>query len=167
MSLFLQRSTFLLGALILLSVTWGCKSEQGAQSRGALPGDFLLKMNKGSCFGQCQVYSLQVNPEGKLSFNGYRNVPIGEYVKQLSLPTQQSLLKAIKSSGFFELEDRYDNRDLSDLPSFTTYIRLNGKEKRVLNRFGAPEALEAFQEELISIIKPFENLELLEEQDSK
>ena len=99
-------------------------------------GKVFVSLSKSMCFGVCPVYDFTLYKNGQATYEGKENVKrIGSYKAQMSSVEINSLLEGISSLGYFSLEDEYDNKSVTDLPSTITYLNFDGKEKQVLCRY--------------------------------
>jgi hypothetical protein len=98
-------------------------------------------MERTACFGFCPVYEVTVYGDGEVQYIGKDFVEVeGEQTSQISEEQVRVLVQAFYDAGFFEMEDRYED-NVTDLPSTTTTITIDGETKSVYNYYGAPESL--------------------------
>lgn len=111
----------------------------------------FFKMRKTACFGDCPVYDLLINKEGKVSFNGKKYTLLkGNHEFQLSDKEFKTLKSKLGKKNFTSYESKYDNPKITDLPS--TYITHNGKEVQVRLWGEAPKELIDVHEYLEGIL---------------
>ena len=117
------------------------------QERRLSVDSLIARIERTPCYGTCPVYTLSVYNTGFVTYEGENFVEnkgfYGAYVSRNVLSTLQHMAQEI---GFAELQDRYDNEGITDIPSTITTVRLNGKLKTVVNRDGGPEKLQQFQD---------------------
>lgn len=105
-------------------------------------------IDRGWCFGTCPVYKVEIFNDGTVLYHGKSNVEKeGDFIGQISSKKMKTLLdiaKRIKYSGF---EAQYDN-NISDIPTCTTSIVIDGKRTKVQRRGPGPEGLTAFEKTL-------------------
>jgi len=102
----------------------------------------LISLNKTACFGECPVYSVQFFKDGSVIYEGIENVEkIGKYRGELDVTKVNEIIVTASEMGYFDLDFRYDNEHVTDMPSATTYIDYKGKQKRVFCRFECDKRL--------------------------
>ncbi|NNK80345.1 MAG: hypothetical protein HKO93_02520 [Flavobacteriales bacterium] len=124
------------------------KAEKAAQEAAPVSppvyvGDsLLLHFERSTCFRRCPAYKIKVYESGFTTYEGVNFVDnIGYYQTQLSPSEIAEIYTFIAEADFFELEDRYDNENIMDLPSMTFRAKAMGKDKQILARYEIPEAL--------------------------
>jgi len=119
------------------------------------PNDSLFaSIYRGACFGRCPVYELKIYNNGLVVLKGKNFVDkIGEYVMELSPNEMMTFVSKAKEIKYFELDDSYDNKNVTDLPGTSTTIVIDGKRKKVYSRIGAPKELKEFEALFDALIK--------------
>lgn len=114
----------------------------------------FASINKGFCFGTCPVYTINIYKSGFVTYNGTHNVDLkGEYSTMISYEKMLKFIEIAKRIEYMNMKDVYDNEGVTDLPSTTTSIVLNGKRKTVRRRFDFPPAIKVYEkvfEEMLS-----------------
>lgn len=113
----------------------------------------LSSYTKTSCMGSCPTFRFEVYMNGKAFFTGEENVErLGRWSADISDSELQEIKSIFEKNDFFTLEDRY-YADISDLPA--TYIEFmsDGKEKKVMDYYGAPQRLKQLEQEIEAIIE--------------
>ncbi|MCK4750259.1 MAG: hypothetical protein KAT15_24550, partial [Bacteroidales bacterium] len=121
-------------------------------SRNFTGENILIEMEKTPCYGQCPVYSIQIDQMGNGLFKGVENTElVGLYSFHLHDDELIHLKSMFEGIGFFTLEDRYFEY-VSDLP--TTYItyRSGGKEKKIMDYYGAPKELNNLEKQIETLV---------------
>ena len=114
--------------------------------------DIMIEMKKTPCFGHCPVYTITIGNNGKGLFEGSENVEnIGTYRFRLSGVEIEELIISFEKARFFELEDKY-YKLMSDLPTTWLTYRANGKQKEIMDYYGAPEELKALENEIETLV---------------
>lgn len=111
-----------------------------------------IEMEKTACYGACPVYTLQIDQNGNGRFNGVENTEYkGLFSFQVTDAELLQLKQAFDDAGFFELEDRY-YKNVTDLP--TTYLtyRTDGREKKIMDYYGAPPELKDLEKRIESLV---------------
>lgn len=120
--------------LILISSLISCGTQK------AVIGDnFSVTMDKGSCFGSCPVYSLNINKTGYAMFEGERFTDkIGKHGLQLQTNKFNAIAKAFADADLPSFNDNYPS-DIADLPSTTIAYVNNAITKRITGKKERPQ----------------------------
>ena len=103
--------------------------------------DVVITIERGACFGPSPVYSLTIYGNGTVIYEGEMWVNVtGKQISQISQDKVKELVDEFYRIDYFSLKDRYEE-PVTDLPSTTTSITINGKTKSVYNYLGAPRKL--------------------------
>lgn len=106
----------------------------------------FASIHKGFCFGTCPVYTINIYKSGFVSYKGTQNVDLkGDYFTVISYAKMLEFVETAKRIEYLNLNDVYDNEGITDLPSTTTSIVLNGKRKTVLRRFDFPKSILVYE----------------------
>jgi hypothetical protein len=121
--------------------------------------DIVITMVREVCFGACPVYSVQIYADGTVIYVGKENVrEIGERRFKISAEKLRGLIKEFERIDFFSLRDRYDidenGMSVTDQPTTTTSICLNGKKKKVVDYCYAPKELVELEDKIDTIAYP-------------
>ena len=101
----------------------------------------VITLERTACFGNCPDYSLIVYGNGTLFYEGRNFVDVtGRQSSNISQEHVQELVRAFYAKGYFTLQDEY-SAPVTDLPTTTTSISIDGRYKKVINYYGAPEQL--------------------------
>ncbi len=111
------------------------------------PSDSLFtSISKQACFGQCPIYTIDIYNNGTVILNGKNFLDkIGLYKKQITYPEMLLFATTAKSINYMQLDDSYDNKLVSDVPTTVTSIVLNKKRKSIYDRYGAPKELKKYE----------------------
>jgi len=104
-----------------------------------LPADTEIFLQRGPCFGGCPVYSVTIQADGTVIYQGTRFVEqTGEVRSSISQADLQRLVEAFDEARFFKFKDRYNEprgftcREFrTDAPSVITSITIDGTSKQV------------------------------------
>jgi len=100
------------------------------------PTDTLVYYRRTPCFGRCPSFELIVYQNRTASYEGQNFVNrIGKYTGEVSEENIKVLMELAEDMGYFQLDDVYDNRFVTDLPA--TITEIDGK--RVMNRYEGPD----------------------------
>ncbi len=129
----------------------GQSSSEGTDQSIVFPdvatGDSLFAhIKKGYCFGTCPVYEIYIYNSGHTVLKGTRNVELlGDHTMQLSKREMLAFIEKAKEIKYFEMEDKYDNPHITDLPETVTSIVADGQRKEVSRRYGFPASIRSFE----------------------
>jgi hypothetical protein len=111
-----------------------------------------LRMERAGCYGTCPIYSLNVEFDGKIFFEGkgYTKT-IGKVEGNLSKEQVDALIAEIDKTNFFSLKDSY-TEDSGNCPSTATdsstvtiFVKLNDREKAITHYLGCSEKYEPIE----------------------
>ncbi len=126
----------------------------GCEDEGS--DDIAITYLQGGCRGGCPFFSIAVNNDRTVQYIGFRNVLILDTV--LGRVTNQQfvdLIDAFQQSGFFNLNDEYVARRVTDMATAVTSIKLAGRFKSIKHYFGdqtAPNELKALYSKINHIL---------------
>lgn len=110
----------------------------------------FLDFRKTPCFGDCPVYEVSINKDGKIYYNGINYVLIkGKKEFQLTEKQFSTLKEKLAKKSFSDFKDSYDDPQIKDLPS--TYLTCNGKQIHIRIWKDIPD-------ELVGIIEYLEDI---------
>lgn len=120
--------------------------------------DTLVAMERTVCFGTCPAYSLTIESDGKVTFNGKQFVQhTGVVTGEMNQKNLDQLIKRIDESNFMEFptnpecESRY-----TDMPSVYLTIQLDGKRNSLTHYHGC-KGFE-FEEDLFALEEAIDSL---------
>lgn len=133
----------------------GDSSGAYAEFQPAEKGDSLFaSIQRTFCFGTCPVYIFKINNDGTASYEGVRNVKrMGTYSSKVSPAEMNKLIEVAKRIGYMEFKDKYDNESITDLPSTTTSIVIDGKRKEVMRRYQFPAEIKDLEDAFDALIE--------------
>jgi hypothetical protein len=117
----------------------------------------VITLERTACFGTCAVYSVQIDGDGHVVYDGRKFVRVTGHAEAQIAPDAVARLAAqFDRVGYFALKDTYDSIEMpdgrrgfvTDLPTTTTSIRIGSRVKRVVDYVGAPKALEELEREI-------------------
>lgn len=110
--------------------------------------DVVITLERTRCFGACPAYSVTVYGDGTVVYEGVDFVKVeGTRTAQIPQEKVKELVDEFYEIGFFELRDRYEQQ-VSDLPSQTTSITIDGSTKTVFRYGFEPEKLAALEDRI-------------------
>ncbi len=90
----------------------------------------LISIKKTPCFGDCPVYSLDIDKDGNVIFNGIQYVlKEGKHEFKLTEKQLKKINDMLSEKDFSEFKKAYDDTRITDLPS--TFITHNGKQIKI------------------------------------
>ena len=126
-----------------------------------MDGTHCFCMNQpGSEVSCCPEYSVSVNENGTVIYNGLRGAKVrGEKVHSISVSAVRDLVADFFRIDFFTLQDRYEIKKLPNGNSetidhayaSTISIDIDGKKKSVYIFYGAPDELIDLQRKLYDV----------------
>ncbi len=123
-------------------------------SVNAIPQSFenvLITMDRSVCFGTCPDYSLEIYGNGTVKYEGHNFVAVtGRKTATIAQEDVRELVKHFYNINYFSLEDEY-TAGVSDLPTTTTSIRIDGRFKQIVDYYGAPEELRQLEDKIDEI----------------
>ncbi len=107
-----------------------------------LNDSLFASIEKSPCFGQCPVYTMKIYNNGLVKYSGKNFVTRkGNYVMELNRDQMLSFINTANSIKYMEMDDSYDNPNVTDVPSATSSIVIDRKRKQIKRRFGYPKNL--------------------------
>jgi hypothetical protein len=112
----------------------------------------IIEMEKTPCYGYCPVYTLKIDQTGKGIFEGVENTNfVGLFTFRLRKEEIAGLRSAFEQAGFFELKDRY-YKNVTDLPTIYLSYKFEGREKKIMDYYGAPQELKDLEERIEALV---------------
>jgi hypothetical protein len=111
-------------------------------------GGAVLTLERTTCFGRCPSYTLKVEGNGKISYEGRDFVAVtGPQTSQITPAAVQGLVDEFFKIDYFSLQDTFTS-SITDVPDFITSLSIDGKQKTVFDRDGAPAPLRALENKI-------------------
>jgi hypothetical protein len=106
----------------------------------------FASIDKGACFGKCPVYSMKIYNSGSVRYYGKNFVEKeGSFSMVLDKDQMSSFVEKAKEINYMEMDDTYDNRNITDLPSIKSSIVIDKTRKSIKRRFGYPKEILEFE----------------------
>ena len=100
------------------------------------------------CYGACPSYSVEIQGNGPVLFNGEQNVLItGHHRGQISREAVADLVTMFRNADYFSLKDEYVAM-ITDLPTVFTSIEFDGHKKSVKDYVGFAAGMPGIVDEL-------------------
>lgn len=125
---------------VLVSLLIGLMVTQ-AQDSDVTP---VITLERTPCFGSCPVYTITIFADGTVTYQGENFVDVtGEQTLTLDAATVAMMVETFADAGYFDWQDAYDTRTVSDMPSVITSVTRDGETHRIVRYTGdsAPLAL--------------------------
>ena len=119
-------------------------------SKQDIPSNTLISLRRTGCFGNCPIYNLTIDANGKVDYVGWEFVGAESKVKdriQSHINRKQlgQLIEKFEKANYFSLKDQYDSVGdgcptyMTDAPYAITSIRLGEREKTIKHYYGCRE----------------------------
>lgn len=110
--------------------------------------DVTISLERTPCFGFCPDYVVMVFGNGTVVYEGRNFVAVeGEQRDQISQDDVRELVNEFYDAKFFNMRDRYEQA-VTDLPSQTTTITIDGQTKGVYRYGSEPERLPQLEDKI-------------------
>ncbi|MBL8546784.1 MAG: hypothetical protein JNL81_09975 [Hyphomonadaceae bacterium] len=111
-----------------------------------------IRLDRGVCFGFCPAYTVTINGEGQVRYEGRSFVnAVGERTATIPRGDVAGLVARFDEIGFERLNDAY-RANVTDLPTYRVSITRNGRTKTVVDyggpNVGMPRAVRDLQAEI-------------------
>ena len=111
----------------------------------------VITLDRTVCFGSCPDYALTIYGNGTVTYDGRNFVAVtGERTGTIAPEDVRGLVKNFYDIDYFSLRDEYIDQ-VTDLPTTTTSIRIDGRFKEIVDYYGAPEALRQLENRIDEI----------------
>jgi hypothetical protein len=119
--------------------------------------DLHITLCRTMCFGTCPDYTLTVEPDGKVTFEGrhYTTVGVGTVTSTIGQDKLIELATEIHKADFFSLDDNY-YVDVTDNPTYTLTIQMGGNHKQVVSYATSPRRLRILMNRIDQIVNSYQ-----------
>jgi hypothetical protein len=133
--------------MVLPLEQWGTHSPFPAVKNMAT---LRMTLTRSMCLGACPAYTVEIRGDGTVQFEGQAHVRVmGKRSDRVSSDAVAELLAAFRRADFFSLKEQYAAA-ITDFPSFTVSIEVDGQRKSVRDYLGLsvgmPEAVADLEE---------------------
>lgn len=134
-------SATLLGASLGFSQNSMAQSDQHTKVHIAFPeiddwNSLRITLSRGSCYGRCPTYEIEIHGDGTVVYDGKENVATkGMRTAKISHASLVELVDVFRKADYFSLDDRYV-AGVTDNPAYKTSISFDGVSKSVLDYVG-------------------------------
>lgn len=116
--------------------------------------NIFLSLERTPCYGTCENYKIIIYSNGYCTYEGKNFVEkIGIYESVIDSKKIELIKNKATEINYFSLENSYDLPGITDIPATITELIINGKSKRIENRYRGPQELKEFELYIDSIIK--------------
>ncbi|MBA3786386.1 MAG: hypothetical protein H0X15_12780 [Acidobacteria bacterium] len=131
---------------------------QSLPTSNKIPNDLQINLDRSACFGICPDYSLTIESDGKVIFEGrsYTGTK-GKIEDKINRKILEQIISEFEKADFFKLNNNYvEEKDgcgelWTDNPYETISIKLNGKTKQVTHYFGCEKVSGNVLERIINL----------------
>jgi len=96
----------------------------------------VATLQRTECFGMCPVYSIAAFADGTVVYTRVANVkPIGVSISKLDAAVVASIGSRAQGIGYFNWNDNYENRVMTDQATVITSVRTDDQYKQIV-RYG-------------------------------
>ena len=129
------------------------------------PEAFKITFSTSECFGFCPVYTVSLDQDGEVKWNGQSNVDqTGEAEKRVSAAAAAEVFDALDAAGYFALNDKYATeadgceRVRTDSPTHTWSVERDGETKMLSHYLGCEgvAALDKLEEVRVLLVRKAE-----------
>jgi hypothetical protein len=117
----------------------------------------LVRLERSACYGVCPVYSLLVQKDGSVAFDGQQHVKFRGHASDRLSPAQMSELRhAFEAAKFDSLHQSYDSPTVTDRATIVLSYTAADVTRTVRHDLGdktAPPALEELENQVDAIVK--------------
>ena len=101
----------------------------------------VITIERTVCFGSCPDYALTIYGNGTVNYEGRNFVAVtGKRTAGISPGNVRELVNTFCDIHYFSLRDKYMDQ-VTDLPTTTTSISVDGRFKKIVDYYGPPEEL--------------------------
>jgi hypothetical protein len=121
--------------------------------------NIVIKMERHVTGGSSPGYSLAITRDGKVIYEGIKNVNIiGSQTSHISESALNKLINEFINIYYFALKDKYGESNISDAPCVTTSISLDGKNKKIFHCPGssAQQGLSALEGKIDEVTNSYQ-----------
>jgi hypothetical protein len=113
-----------------------------------------ISLERTACFGFCPDYAVTVFGNGTVAYDGHNFVKVvGKHSTQIPQSDVKELVNEFYKVGFFSMNDRYEQQ-VTDLPSQTTSITIDGNTTKSVYRYGTePRGLVMLEDKIDEVAK--------------
>ena len=150
-----MKKLLLLIVFCLLALGVGACGVSQSPASNSL-GELTITLERTACHGFCPIYTLTIQGDGTVVYEGKDFVKTkGRVETKIHEKKIEQLLEEFEAIDYFNLNDKYTERTITDAPSVITSITVDGKTKNIEHYhgdFNAPEVLTRLEDKIDKII---------------
>lgn len=126
--------------------------------------DLIIKLEMGPCYGTCPVYTLTINADGSVLFDGEKHT-VGKKEAKIAPEEVKKLLEEANAIDMLGLEDTYDTKTCpnyaTDQSTAVVSVSSGGRSKSIVHYLGCagengglggyPPGLNEFEKRIIEV----------------
>lgn len=157
----MKKLFLLLPAMALAVLFVGCDGSNGGGGNGSNDStavdtvkpahdyaNAVITLRRTVCFGMCPDYSLEILGDGTVNYEGFHAVKVeGKQTSKIAAKDVKELVDEFFKIDYLALKDSFVE-PVTDMPSRTTSLLVDGKKKSVYNYFGGPEELKVLEDKI-------------------
>jgi len=150
-----MKKIFVIIVSCLLALGVGaCGASQSPTSNNL--NKVTITLERTACHGFCPVYTVTIQGDGTVVYEGHDFVKTKGTV-EITMPKEKikQLLEEFESIDYFNLNDKYTERTITDAPSVITSITVDRRTKTIEHYhgdFSTPEELTRLEDRIDEII---------------
>jgi len=110
-----------------------------------------ITLNRTACFGACPEYTLTIDANGNITFEGRNYTAITGTATSILAPGKLvELAEEVEKADFFGLDNSY-SRDVTDNPTYTLSVKMGGRSKQVSSYGTRPRRLQILMDRVDQI----------------
>ena len=150
----MKKIVAIIAACLLALGVGACGVSQSPASNSL--GELTITLERTVCHGFCPIYTLTIQGDGTVVYDGKDFVKTkGRAEITIQKEKIMQLLQEFEAIDYFNLNDKYTDRTITDAPSVITSITVDGKRKTIEHYhgdFNAPEELTKLEDKIDEII---------------
>lgn len=137
----------------LVAVLFVCGSSlafsQGSPTQPLSPNDYV-ELSRSGCLGTCSAYTVRINADGQVLWNGERFVhKTGTATSSIAPERAREWIEKFRTNNFWSLNNSYGGDQGQDLQVIVTTLHIGDKEKRVSHLYDtAPKWIRKLESEI-------------------
>lgn len=115
----------------------------------------IASLKKTPCYGKCPVFEAKVYSDGKITYIGTQHVDkIGFYETHVDDQFINNLFAKAGQINYLNLNSNYptNGKNISDVPSTISYLKIDADEKTIFNNFDSPIALRHYEKYFVNLL---------------
>ncbi|MFN8359826.1 MAG: DUF6438 domain-containing protein [Candidatus Kapaibacterium sp.] len=132
----MKKFSLVLGSILLGAFVFGCSHGKPAVGSRDV-SKAKISLTRTSCYGKCPVYSITIYGTGRVEFEGFANTKVlGKQEIVVPVDSVRILVAELEQQGYFSLNDRYEEYQMTDLATVNTEAEIDGIIKKITHYKG-------------------------------